>query len=144
MLRSQQYSKVVPSMHKSEKISMEPKRFDVKVGYTRMKETGDQDNVYTDHNSRIEAIKKTFELVIIYKHCSMYIAIVVFRQASHSRSIMRNRMFMRLKRFCYCPMKNSPNMCIHRLHSIPIQFLRSKIRRLFKNELFSSKLIFYL
>ncbi|KAI6220670.1 RNA polymerase II-associated factor 1-like protein [Aphelenchoides fujianensis] len=66
--RSQQHSKIVPWMRKTEYISTEFSRFGVssdrsenKIGYSIKKRYGNQENFYKDEASQIEAIKKIFE-----------------------------------------------------------------------------------
>uniref|UniRef100_A0A914XF32 RNA polymerase II-associated factor 1 homolog n=1 Tax=Plectus sambesii TaxID=2011161 RepID=A0A914XF32_9BILA len=65
--RSRQHSKIVPWMRKTEYISSEFNRFGVgaerqetKVGYS-MKKKFENENVYRDRASQIEAISKTFD-----------------------------------------------------------------------------------
>lgn len=66
--RSQQHSKIVPWMRKTEYISTEFNRYGVnsdrsenKIGYSIKKRMGGQDNFYKDQASQIAAIQKIFD-----------------------------------------------------------------------------------
>uniref|UniRef100_A0A1I7XL35 RNA polymerase II-associated factor 1 homolog n=1 Tax=Heterorhabditis bacteriophora TaxID=37862 RepID=A0A1I7XL35_HETBA len=74
--RSAQHSKVVPWMRKTEYISSEFNRFgicadrqEIKVGY-HLKKNMENDNMYRDRQSQIDAINKTFDDTPIQKHYS--------------------------------------------------------------------------